>query len=166
MIVGIDPGIVGAACVLSRNRKVVYLDFLATTLLKNGKNELDIPTIYACLQVPICFTASQDPCSVIGVIEKVGATPQMGVTSSFRFGEAYGSLKTMLELNCSYTRTVSSQKWKKHFNLTKDKEAARHLAIKLYPEQAQNLKRKKDKDKAEALLIATYMLERLEHERD
>jgi hypothetical protein len=49
---------------------------------------------------------------------------------------------------------LSPQKWKKHFNLTADKNEALDLAKQLFPKAP--LKLKKDINRAEALLIARY----------
>jgi crossover junction endodeoxyribonuclease RuvC len=54
---------------------------------------------------------------------------------------------------------VTPSKWKKHFGLSSDKEQARGLAIQRFPLIAECLNRKKDADRAEALLIAQWYLE-------
>jgi crossover junction endodeoxyribonuclease RuvC len=48
-------------------------------------------------------------------------------------------------------------KWKKHFNLIKtNKDASRTKVIEVYPEISSKLSRKKDSNKADAILIARY----------
>lgn len=52
-----------------------------------------------------------DLSEAIAVIEKVSATPQMGVTSSFTFGRSYGFLRGVLAALKVRTHDVSPQKW-------------------------------------------------------
>ncbi len=47
------------------------------------------------------------------VIEKVGATPQMGVTSAFTFGRSFGELLGILSALGVPFEMVSPQKWQK-----------------------------------------------------
>lgn len=55
---------------------------------------------------------------------------------------------------------VDPQTWKRHFRLLgKDKEASRAKAIELYPDATPLLHRKKDHNRAEAVLIARYGLD-------
>ena len=80
----------------------------------------------------------------------------MGRTSAFNFGQGVGTLKGVIAtLKIPYTM-VTPQKWKKHFGLNKDKDASRLLATRLYPNESELFKRKKDDGRAEALLIARY----------
>ena len=51
---------------------------------------------------------------------------------------------------------VTPVSWKRSLNLPSDKDAARRLAQQWYPKVADQLKRKKDEHRAEALLIAHY----------
>ena len=90
------------------------------------------------------------------VIEKVNAGPKMGSSSAFNFGaNAFGPICICagMGIRC---RTITPQKWKAYHGLLgKEKEASRQLALKKYPQLADVLKRKKDTDRAEAILMAT-----------
>ena len=80
----------------------------------------------------------------------------MGRQSAFNFGQGVGVLKAVLAtLGIPYSM-VGPAKWKKHFNLNRDKDASRLLATRLYPKNAKDFLRKKDDGRAEALLIARY----------
>jgi Holliday junction resolvasome RuvABC endonuclease subunit len=87
-------------------------------------------------------------------MEQVHSMPNQGVSSTFAFGRAVGVISAVCELTNYPFHLVSPQKWKKHFNLTADKNEALDLARKLFP--AAKLKLKKDINRAEALLIAEY----------
>jgi len=87
-------------------------------------------------------------------MEQVHSMPNQGVSSTFAFGRAVGVISAVCELTNYPFHLVTPQRWKKHFNLTADKNEALDLARKLFP--AAKLKLKKDINRAEALLIAEY----------
>lgn len=102
----------------------------------------------------------------IAVLESVGATPQMGVTSAFNFGGSARSLEmALIAAGVHYSR-VSPAKWKKGVfdgdlyprgrEQAEQKQAARDQARRLFPAAADQLKRVKDAGRAEALLMAEY----------
>ncbi len=94
---------------------------------------------------------------VIVVVEHVNAMPGQGVTSMFNFGQSFGVIKgicSALNLPIYFVRPT---KWKKYFNLIKtNKDASRTKVIEAYPEISSKLSRKKDSNKADAILIARY----------
>jgi crossover junction endodeoxyribonuclease RuvC len=92
------------------------------------------------------------------VLEKVHSMPAQGVTSSFNFGINFGILKGAIgSLNIKPT-LVTPQAWKKHFKLIgKPKDDSRLLAQKLFP--SSSLSRKKDCDRADALLLGLYYIQ-------
>jgi crossover junction endodeoxyribonuclease RuvC len=93
------------------------------------------------------------------VIEKVGAFPGQGVSSSFRFGMGLGIIHGVVASLGFKMIEVSPGMWKRHFHLGPEKEDARALALKMFPGAAKNLSRKKDAGRAEALLMAAWFLE-------
>lgn len=92
------------------------------------------------------------------VLEKVHSMPQQGVASTFNFGINYGIVKGVIHAIGRDIILVTPQAWKKHFSLLKtEKDEARLLAIKLFPDAP--LSRKKDVDRADALLMASWRRE-------
>lgn len=90
-------------------------------------------------------------------IEWVHATPQMGVVSAFKFGQTSGMIYGAALAIGLPIRRISPQKWKRAFGLIgKPKDASRILAINNYPSLAEDLSRKKDVGKADALWIALF----------
>ena len=91
------------------------------------------------------------------IVEQVSAMPGQGVTSMFNFGQTFGSIKGIcaaLNLPIFYVRPA---KWKKHFELiNSSKDASRTKVIEMYPSISDRLSRKKDVNKADAILIARY----------
>ena len=94
------------------------------------------------------------------IIEQVSAMPGQGVTSMFNFGQSFGILKgicSTMQLPMFFVRPA---KWKKYFNLiNSEKDASRTKAIEIFPYFSTNLSKKKDANKADAILIASYFYE-------
>ena len=94
------------------------------------------------------------------VIEQVSAMPGQGVTSMFNFGQSFGILKgicSAMQLSMHFVRPA---KWKKHYNLiNSQKDASRTRAIEIFPYFSSQLSKKKDSNKADAILIASFYYE-------
>ena len=94
------------------------------------------------------------------VIEQVSAMPGQGVTSMFNFGQSFGILKGIcsgMQLPMHFVRPA---KWKKYFGLiNSEKDASRTKAIEMFPYFSSQLSRKKDSNKADAILIACFYYE-------
>ena len=91
------------------------------------------------------------------IIEKVSAMPGQGVTSMFNFGQSFGILKgicSAMQLPLYYVRPA---KWKKYFGLiNSEKDASRTTATEMFPNFSSQLSKKKDINKADAILIASF----------
>ena len=60
---------------------------------------------------------------------------------------------------------VRPAKWKKYFNLiNSEKDASRTRAIEIFPYYSSHLSRKKDSNKADAILIASFFFETYKEE--
>ena len=96
------------------------------------------------------------------IIEQVSAMPGQGVTSMFNFGQSFGILKgicSAMHLPVYYVRPA---KWKKYFNLiNSEKDASRTRAIEIFPYFSSQLSKKKDNNKADAILIASFSLKHI-----
>ena len=91
------------------------------------------------------------------VVERVSAMPGQGVTSMFNFGQSFGVIKGICSAMQLPIYFISPSKWKKYFNLIKtSKDASRAKAIEIFPYISTKLQRKKDSNKAEAILIASF----------
>jgi crossover junction endodeoxyribonuclease RuvC len=96
---------------------------------------------------------------VFAVLEAVHSMPKQGVASSFSFGRGLGIWEGILSaLAVPYVK-VAPQTWKKvmmadapHDN----KDASRIIASRLFPQMEGYFTRKKDHNRAEALLMAEY----------
>ena len=152
IIFGIDPGVSGAISIL-RNKDVLDV-FEMPTMIDGKKNKRKINGA----QVTNIFKERLNgEKEVVVVVEHVNAMPGQGVTSMFNFGQSFGVIKGIcaaLNLPIYFVRPA---KWKKHFNLIKtNKDASRTKVIEVYPEISSKLHRKKDSNRADAILIALY----------
>jgi len=152
IIIGIDPGISGAVCILE-NKKIIEI-YDTPTMIDGKKNKRQVngAQISNIIKSMLCKNKE-----VVVVVEHVNAMPGQGVTSMFNFGQSFGVIKGIcaaLALPISFVRPT---KWKKHYNLINtNKDASRTKAIELYPKNSGDLSRKKDSNRADAILIARY----------
>ena len=105
-------------------------------------------------------TSNLDKLDIKVVIEQVSAMPGQGVTSMFNFGQSYGILKGICSAMQLPVYFVRPAKWKKYFNLiNSEKDASRTRAIEIFPYFSPQLSKKKDSNKADAILISSFFYE-------
>ena len=94
------------------------------------------------------------------VVEQVNAMPGQGVTSMFNFGQTFGAIKGVCAALGLPIFFVRPAKWKKHFELiNSSKDSSRTKAIEMYPSLSNDLAKKKDVNKSDAILIARFYSE-------
>ena len=151
-IFGIDPGLSGAIAILEDDKVLDVVDIPVMSEGKKNKKQLNSAHLAQYIENNIL-----DVNKTIVVVEQVNAMPGQGVTSMFNFGQTFGAIKGIsaaLKLPIFFVRP---SKWKKHFNLIKtNKDASRTRVIEVYPEISSKLHRKKDSNRADAILIALY----------
>jgi len=152
MIIGVDPGITGGISVL-KNKKVIEV-YDTPTMIDGKKNKRQVNGSQI---TNIIKEQLKNDNEIMVVVEQVNAMPGQGVTSMFNFGQSFGVIKGICAALSLPIHFVRPTKWKKHFNLIKtNKEASRTKVIEIYPEISSKLSRKKDSNKADAILIARY----------
>jgi len=150
--IGIDPGINGAISIVE-NKKIIEVHD-TPTMIDGKKNKRQINGAQV---TNIIKEILNDGKEVVVVVEHVNAMPGQGVTSMFNFGQSFGVIKGICAALSVPIYFVRPSKWKKHFNLIKtNKDASRTKVIEAYPEIASKLHRKKDSNRADAILIALY----------
>ena len=154
LIIGIDPGIKGAICILKDGVVIDVFDMPVMPVGKKNKSQVNGSQIYNEIQKVIENKDKQD---IKVVIEQVSAMPGQGVTSMFNFGQSYGVLKGIFSAMQIPMDFISPVKWKKHYNLINtQKDSSRTKAIEFFPYISSKLSRKKDANKADAILIASF----------
>ena len=152
IILGIDPGVSGAISVLE-DKKVIDV-FEMPTMIDGKKNKKQVNGSQVS---NIIKDKMKNEKELIIVVEHVNAMPGQGVTSMFNFGQSFGVIKGICSALSLPIYFVRPTKWKKYFNLIKtNKDASRTKAIEMYPQISSQLSRKKDSNKADAILIARY----------
>ena len=154
IIFGIDPGVSGAISVLE-NKKVIEV-FDMPTMIDGKKNKKQVNGAQVTNIIKERLDSEKEK-EIAVVVEHVNAMPGQGVTSMFNFGQSFGVIKGICAALSVPIYFVRPTKWKKHFNLIKtNKDASRTKVIEVYPEISSKLSRKKDANKADAILIARY----------
>ena len=148
LIIGIDPGKSGCAVAIDvATRKVVDV----CRFSKETPSEIDnwLEDLRTQGRYRDCFA----------YLEKVGAMPNQGVSSTFAFGEAVGLVRGLLLGNGIGFAEVRPQAWQKALGVKKQatkaelKKTMQALAWQLHPETDP-----KTIDVADAVLIAHYGL--------
>jgi len=154
LIIGIDPGISGAICFFENGQVKEIINMPVMADGKKNKRQINGPQTYNEILRRIKDYPKKD---ITVVIEQVSAMPGQGVTSMFNFGQSFGVLKgicSAMQLSMFFIRPA---KWKKYFGLIKtEKDASRTKVIEIFPYISSELSRKKDSNKADAVLIASF----------
>ena len=157
LVIGIDPGISGSICFFKDGKVVDIIEMPNMAEGKKNKRQVNGAQIYNEISSRIKNFSKED---IKVVIEQVSAMPGQGVTSMFNFGQSFGVLKGIcaaLKLPVHFIRPV---KWKKHFNLINtEKDASRTKVIEVFPYISSKISKKKDANKADAILIARFFHE-------
>ena len=151
-IIGIDPGLSGGIAILDDSKIFDMFDMPIMSEGKKNKNQLNSAQLVNIIKRHILPNKE-----TFVIVEQVSAMPGQGVTSMFNFGQTFGAIKGIcaaLGLPIFYVRPA---KWKKHFELiNSSKDASRTKVIEMYPSISSRLTKKKDVNKADAILIARY----------
>ncbi len=142
--VGVDPGFSGAWGMVDHHGKYVSCG----DMLHDDKY-IDSRMVHAEMAQAL------DKQDAEFVIEFVHAMPQQGVSSTFKFGMAYGAAIAILQRFKSPFHAVPPRVWKKAMGLDSDKAKSLDMARELWP--LAPLLRKKDNGRAEALLMAEWL---------
>ena len=152
VFVGIDPGSDGAiGLICGHAYAVIDIPKLKVKRGKGKKTVFNLPEIIALFRNLRSFKDR-----VRCVVEQ--PPPSMGLRSSayaqFRLGCAYAMWPLFLMSQGFRVEEVSPHVWKKVIGIGSDKETSRHKALGMFPKAP--LARKKDHNRAEALLLAEY----------
>jgi crossover junction endodeoxyribonuclease RuvC len=153
LYIGVDPGAEGAVGFVNGD-KAVAVDIPTVKVSRKGgtKTEFALPalaefTTKLCRYTGVYVLVEEAQVQIRGK----GCNAYTG----FRVGCAYAIWPALLTAGGARFETVHPTRWKRAMGLWgKDKEAARLKAMGMFP--GADLLRKKDHNRAEALLIAEY----------
>ena len=162
LIIGIDPGISGSICFFEDGNILDVVEMPTMAEGKKNKRQVNGAQIYNEILKRI---EKKEKHNIRIIIEQVSAMPGQGVTSMFNFGQSFGILKgicSAMQLPMFFVRPA---KWKKYFGLiNSEKDASRTRAIEMFPYFSSHLSKKKDSNKADAILIASFYYETYQFE--
>ena len=151
-ILGIDPGLSGAIAILENKKVLKIFDMPVMAEGKKNKKQLNSALLVSTIKNN---TNSEEDTAV--VVEQVNAMPGQGVTSMFNFGQTFGAIKGVCAALNLPIFFVRPSKWKKYFELiNSSKDSSRTKVIEMYPSLSDQLSKKKDVNKSDAILIARY----------
>jgi len=148
MILGIDPGVTGAMCGYTLHVGPTFL--MDIPIIQDGRKtkQLDVWAFLVWLR-------DLDPKRVI--LERQNPMPRDGCVQAFRTGLLFGQIRAAVEAMAIPLSLVSPVVWKRyHSLLSSEKEQSRLVAIAKFPKWEQELSRKKDHNRADAMLIADW----------
>ena len=151
ILIGIDPGITGAFAVLNADTLELVMVEDMPVLQEKNKKRINAHQLIGLLNR---WSTAQYHVRMI-YLEKVHAMPKQGVTSMFSMGRSVGIIEGSLGALAKPLTYITPHTWKKRAGLIRThKDQSRTRALELYPEAP--LSRKKDHNRADAILIARY----------
>ena len=161
-IIGIDPGLSGAIAILEDNKVLNIFDMPVMAEGKKNKRQLNSAQLVNIIKGN---TVPED--EVVVIVEQVNAMPGQGVTSMFNFGQTFGAIKGVCAALNLPIFFVRPSKWKKYFELiNSSKDSSRTKVIEMYPSLSNQLSKKKDVNKSDAILIARFYSETRSKDND
>lgn len=162
IVIGVDPGLTGALCIIGRDRQMVADIPTCENGTASGsmKRWVDVEKLGHIVSTwSHIFGLARE--SVTVVIERpipMPSLPAQTIASQF---DTFGALRAVLA-RYGDSLIVNPRDWKKIYGLGNDKSASRACAQRLYPALALDLHRVKDHNRAEAVLIAHYGLKEMQ----
>lgn len=156
-IAGIDPGIHGAATLLTGGGRSNFPTLICVDIPTTGcKEDKDVDIDFRGFRDLL-----RDWKPDFLYMENVHAFVGQGVVAAGRFMKGVGALEAIAACEVDECRFVTPKKWKERFGLLHtDKHAARNMIRELFPAAQHFFKRAKDHNRADSALIATYGAER------
>lgn len=161
--IGIDPGLSGALALITD--KAEFKDLIDIPIMAKSKgtgrvkNCVNAKGVYDIINRWKLIHKKEE---FVVYMENVSSRPGDGAAGAFSFGDTFGTLKAVCACSGLNLNLVTPAAWKGYYKLpSADKEVARAFAISQFPSASEYLQRKKDHDRAEALLIALYGLRNL-----
>jgi hypothetical protein len=159
--IGIDPGLTGAISFIDSRGTCVIEDLPTMTLPGNGmiKRKIDGRAL-ADLVHRHCALGEGAPLVLCEQVRAMGGKNN-AVQTQGSLMRTLGAVEAVLEVLRYPPRMVEPQTWKRFYGLGKEKPEAMLKARALYPSAEHLLRRVKDHNRAESLLIAHWGMRNL-----
>lgn len=151
----IDPGATGAIGGVSEGGKLLIAEDLPITRPLPKIALVNVEHLRVLMTNALGGVWASNAESIT-VVERAGSFPGQGIASAFNYGANFGSILTALQTNRFPYEFASPGKWKREMGIKKgaNKNASLDTAMRLFPDLA--LKRSKDHNIAEAVLLAEW----------
>lgn len=156
IFVGIDPGLTGAWAAITHDGHIISINDIPVMASggKAAKVQRQINPVELASELQ---KLKYDGDVVMVALERTSAMPGQGVSSMFSMGDSYGAIRAAVAIKIFPCEHVLPQTWKRAMGLDSDKERCRAKAIQLFPNASEMLSRKKDHNRAEALLLSEWL---------
>lgn len=163
IFIGIDPGLTGAVSVIDANGVRAIFDLPTMQVPGAGpkalvQKKIDGRVLYELL-LKHCPAGDAKPIVIIEQVHARGSSNGGAGNSVQTQGSllrSLGAIETVAECMRWTIRYVPPQTWKRIYNLGKEKADSLSMARKLYPAAMHDLKRVRDHNRAESLLLAHW----------
>lgn len=151
--IGIDPGVSGAVALIQDGQCLALIDMPVMPSGRGKRQQVNPVELGRMLDQWKDMYGFGERIHLW--VELVHSMPKNTPQTAWSMGDSHGAIRAVVALSGLPAEYVAPGKWKRAMNLIKtDKEASRAKAMQLFPDAS--LHRKKDHNRAEALLIATY----------
>ncbi len=154
---GIDPGKTGAIAFINEDRSLEDI-FDMPIEVAAGKNRIDVDALSSLFEEFLTCGDFYPEIEICTVVERQSSRPSQGVVSVFSIGDSFGVVRALASVYSYSSLDVTPRTWQKKINRpsTGDSKAdSLAYARELFPNY-DGLTRKKDHNRADALLIAIY----------
>lgn len=154
IVIGIDIGVTGALCAVDSAGTAAIAD-LPTTEIDGQRVVRRKVSVTGLRDLIRNFVPPGE--AAMALIEDVHMGMGKGAAARSSLDLNRGRVEAVLELLRLDVKVVQPPTWKRHFGLLRTEKAeSLHRARGLYPQVAHMLKRQKDHNRAEAILLAHY----------
>lgn len=158
VFLGVDPGLTGALAWYCPEHDALLVEDMPTT--QGTRKKFVAPDVLASIvqrqRDAWLMKYPYDNVHVFGVVERVSAAPDQGVTSMFNFGMGFGIVLGVLAASRIPARLVPPSVWKAELNVPADKHGSMTRACRLLPKHGALWPRMMDNGRAEAAMIALW----------
>ena len=159
IVIGIDPGLTGACAVVDHQGIRAVFDLPTMPVPGAGpkalvKRKIDGRALCQLL-LKHCPASEAKPHVFLEKVNTMGGANN-AVQTQGSLMRSLGAIESVIECLNYPMEQIAPQTWKKQFGIGSDKAKALETARKLYPEAQGDLKRQKDHNRAEAVLLAHW----------
>lgn len=156
LIMGVDPGLNGAICVMD-TRDLSIVDMIPMPITRVASKSKSSGFIHHIDSHKIASEIdAYAPFTAMAIIEEPHAMPGQGLSSTFRFGKFCGQVQGVIAGHYIPTIPANPSVWKSALGLSWSKDLSFKAAKHYFPKYEWLWPLKKDDGKCEAALLCIY----------